>query len=312
MGEELLRGPGSSTSERVEVPSRWEFADPDAYARALASTGPAYEAIQTVGEEAFAAYAEELARERVRAGLPLRAEIAVVGYLARTPVAATPVRSFLREPEPTPEVRRLYDGDVDDLGYVMNASRVWAHVPGAHEVLFDLMGRAVRAGALTFRQRGILVAACASTLGDSYCSLAWGTKLAGEADPELAAGVLRGDDAGLDAQERALARWARAVARDPNGTTAADVAALREAGLDDAQVVAVTLFVAARLAFSTVNDALGAAPDRELTERAPARSGPPSPSGGPRGPDRPGSTIRSTTSADPSRSARVSPVPRNP
>ena len=31
-----------------------------------------------------------------------------------------------------------------------------------------------------------------------------------------------------------------------------------------------TLFVAARLAFSTVNDALGAAPDRELTERAPA------------------------------------------
>ena len=270
VGEELLARSGFVDVRRVEVPCVWEFADPAAYARALASTGPAYEAIQTVGEEAFTAYAEEQARERVREGLPLRAAIAVVGYLARTPVAATPVRSFLREPDPTPEVRRVYDEDVDDLGYVMNASRVWAHLPGAHEALFDLMGRAVRVGALTFRQRGILVAACASTLGDSYCSLAWGTKLAGEADPELAAGVLRGDDTGLDAQERALARWARAVARDPNGTTAADVAALHEAGLDDAQVVAVTLFVAARLAFSTVNDALGAAPDRELTERAPA------------------------------------------
>ena len=89
-GEELLARSGFVDVRRVEVPCVWEFADPAAYARALASTGPAYEAIQTVGEEAFAAYAEELARERVRAGLPLRAEIAVVGYLARTPVGATP------------------------------------------------------------------------------------------------------------------------------------------------------------------------------------------------------------------------------
>jgi alkylhydroperoxidase family enzyme len=151
----------------------------------------------------------------------------------------------------------------------MNASKLWAHQPAAHAGLFDLLGQAVRAASLTFRQRGILVAACASALGDSYCSLAWGNKLAGEAGPAVAAGVLRGDDEGLDPKERALARWARKVSRDPNGTGAADVDALREAGYDDGDIFAITLFVAVRIAFSTVNDALGARPDRELGDAVP-------------------------------------------
>jgi hypothetical protein len=55
------------------------------YARALASTGPAYEAIQNVGEEAFVAAATDVARDHVRDGLPLRARINLVGYLARRP-----------------------------------------------------------------------------------------------------------------------------------------------------------------------------------------------------------------------------------
>jgi alkylhydroperoxidase family enzyme len=59
------------------------------------------------------------------------------------------------------------------------------------------------------------------------------------------------------------------VVRDPNATSAADVQALRAAGYDDAQVLAVTAFVTLRLAFSTVNDALGARPDRELVDRLP-------------------------------------------
>ncbi|MEP7088849.1 MAG: hypothetical protein ABI776_01980 [Nocardioidaceae bacterium] len=153
---------------------------------------------------------------------------------------------------------------------MMNASRLWAHQPESFEALFALMGQAARGGALSFRQRGILVAACASAMGDSYCALAWGSKLAQAAGADLAGAVLRGGDEGLDGSERALATWARAVARDPNGIRAADVSRLGEAGLDDAQVVAVTLFVALRLAFSTVNDALGAVPDDGLLEAAPA------------------------------------------
>jgi hypothetical protein len=63
------------------------------------------------------------------------------------------------------------------------------------------------------------------------------------------------------------------VAEDPNGTTAEQVEALREGGFDDRQIFGLTLFVALRVAFSTVNDALGATPDPELLERTPEQLG---------------------------------------
>jgi uncharacterized peroxidase-related enzyme len=276
-GEELLTESGFVDIERIDIPFAWEYADADLFARSLASTGPAYEAIQAVGEEAFLESARELARERVREGLPLRAVIAVVGYVARKPEAARSAAGRRSAAgfvdvvaEPSADAQRMYDGDVEDRGYVMNVSRLWAHQPAMQQALSDLMGQATTAGSLTFRQRGILVTACASALGDSYCSLAWGIRLAGEAGADVAADVVRGEDVHLDPAEQALARWARQVARDPNATTAADVQALRDAGFDDAQIVAITAFVALRLAFSTVNDALGAEPDRRLAESAPA------------------------------------------
>jgi SAM-dependent methyltransferase len=87
-GEKLLESCGFIDVERIDVPFAWEFADPEVYARALASTGPAYEAIQNVGEEAFHSAALEEAHQQVRDGVPLRAEIKVVGYLARKPEGA--------------------------------------------------------------------------------------------------------------------------------------------------------------------------------------------------------------------------------
>jgi alkylhydroperoxidase family enzyme len=176
---------------------------------------------------------------------------------------------FIHGPELSLEARHLYDDDLDEVGYVMNLSRLWAHQPAVHAGLFGLLAQSVRAGGLTLRHRSILVAASASTLGDAYCSLAWGTTLAGEAGAEVAGAVLRGDDEGLDRQERALANWARKTTRNPNSTDVADVQLLREAGYDDAHIFAITVFVALRIAFSTVNDALGARPDRALAEGAP-------------------------------------------
>ena len=114
------------------------------------------------------------------------------------------------------------------------------------------------------------MSATAGALGDPYCSLAWGKRLAGEVGDEVAAAVLRGDDAPLEAADQALAHWARTLTRDPNATGAAEVQALRDAGFDDAQIFAITVYVALRIAFSTVNDALGARPDRRLADSVPA------------------------------------------
>jgi alkylhydroperoxidase family enzyme len=178
--------------------------------------------------------------------------------------------SFLRTPEPTAEAQRLFDEDVAEGGYVMNVSRLWAYQPGTLTGLFGLMGEATSAPRLTRRQRGILVAACASTFGDSYCALAWGVKLSKEADARTAAGVLRGDDEGLSAGEKAMAGWARKIARNSGHTSAADVQALREAGFGDPEIFAITAFVALRIALSTVDNALGARPDAAFRSSAPA------------------------------------------
>jgi uncharacterized peroxidase-related enzyme len=177
--------------------------------------------------------------------------------------------SFLHEPPVSPEVQALYDRDLADGGYVRNGSRLWAHQPETLNRVFELMSQAFKPSGLNFRQCGILVAAAASALGDSYCSLAWGGKLGMASDAAVAAGVLNGSDAGLTDQEKTMAAWARKVAKDPNATVPADIQALRDAGLDDGQIFAITAFVALRLAFATINDSLGAQPDAQLAQSLP-------------------------------------------
>lgn len=176
---------------------------------------------------------------------------------------------FLEQPPITPEAQALFDDDVKETGYVWNGSRLWAYQPDTVERLFELMSQAFRPSGLDFRQRAILVASAASALRDSCCSLAWGGKLSGASDPTLAASVIDGTDTGLTDQEKAMASWARKIVRNPNSTTPADVQELRDAGLTDSQIFAITTFAALRMAFSTINDALGVTPDAQLVESLP-------------------------------------------
>ncbi|WP_158604400.1 methyltransferase domain-containing protein [Nocardioides mangrovicus] len=277
VGERLLVEAGFADVERISIPFAWEFADPEAYARALASTGPAYEAIGEVGAEEFHRRCVELASERVREGLPLRAEIDVAGFTARRRLDLPEsyddafTGSFLSAYPPNETAEQMRREDLDDDGYVSTVTKLWARMPGAFDQLFALQRSAAAFGGLSLRHRGVLTTATAATLGDSACAYAWGGKLAGWAeDPQVPASVLRGDDEALTAQERVLARWARQVVGDPNSTTETDLEALRAAGFDDDQIFAATLFVVLRLAFSTFNDALGLRLDRAVVEALPA------------------------------------------
>ncbi len=65
--------PGTRTSLRLY----WEFPDIELAARALASTGPAYLAIQHMGEAAFMASAREAAAGLSVEGVGVRAEVEV-------------------------------------------------------------------------------------------------------------------------------------------------------------------------------------------------------------------------------------------
>jgi uncharacterized peroxidase-related enzyme len=177
---------------------------------------------------------------------------------------------FLGEPPETDASRRLYDEDVASDGYVGNLTRLWCWRPEILEGFVALRAQLTNDSQLTKREIAVLVAATAAARNDAYCALAWGSRLAGLTDDETAAHVLQGETPDtLDARERALADWARAVVRDPNGTTAADTERLRAAGLDDRAIFEATAYVALRLAFSTINDALGAPPDVQLADEAP-------------------------------------------
>jgi uncharacterized peroxidase-related enzyme len=177
---------------------------------------------------------------------------------------------FLPPPETTEAVERVYQSTVNAQGFLMNLATAWAWRPDVYESFTALRGQLTSRSSLSKRDQAILVCATASQLKDSYCSLAWGKTLAAQAGNAAAAAVLTGgDDAALTARDRALAAWARKVVAAPNNTTPSDVAALREVGLDERATFEATAFVAFRLAFSTVNDALGAAPDWQLVSAAP-------------------------------------------
>src|ERR1700722_14346377 len=203
-------------------------------------------------------------------------------------------RHFLDPAPVTAQGQALFDEDLADMGFVMNVSRLWAYQPQALTSLFDLMRHVTSVQPLTLRERAILVAASASALGDSYCSVAWGTKLAGIAGPAAAADVLRGEDGKISPAEQAIAGWGRHVTRDDYDGSAADVQALRDAGFTDACIFEMTVFVSLRIALSTVNDALGPHPDAEYLTKAPSavldavpfsRAGRPAPPPWPEGPD---------------------------
>jgi uncharacterized peroxidase-related enzyme len=168
------------------------------------------------------------------------------------------------------EAREYLEKEREASGFVMNLVRGWAWRPDVAEAFADLRAQLSAKTTLSMRERAVMVCAAAGASGDSYCSLAWGSKLAELTSAPTAADVLRGRDApDLSPREAALRHWADQVARDANAIQAADVEALRTAGLTDREIFEATAFVAFRMAFSTVNDALGARPDKKLAVKAP-------------------------------------------
>ena len=177
---------------------------------------------------------------------------------------------FLPLPKITEAIERIYKSNQAAQGFVMNLTSAWAWRPDIFESFAALRAQLTSSSDLSMRDQAVLVCATASQLRDSYCSLAWGKTLAAEAGPATAAAVLTdGDDTELTARDRALAAWARKIVADPNSTTPSDIDTLRSAGLDDRAIFEATAFAAFRLAFSTVNDALGANPDWQLVKTVP-------------------------------------------
>ncbi|HXE46794.1 MAG TPA: hypothetical protein VN663_00395 [Ramlibacter sp.] len=177
---------------------------------------------------------------------------------------------FLQTPADNEAAARLYQSDLNQRGFVMNLSRAWAWRPDVCESFLELRTLLTTHSSLSKGELNVIVCAAAASLGDSYCALAWGTMLAKSSDASTAAAVLQGSEcAALTAREQALAGWARKMVGNPNATTEGDVDALRAVGFSEREIFEATVFVAFRLAFATINDALGISPDWQLAAAAP-------------------------------------------
>ncbi|SCL29491.1 uncharacterized peroxidase-related enzyme [Micromonospora rhizosphaerae] len=181
----------------------------------------------------------------------------------------SPPAAFLAEPPQSPAVTAAYEADLSSDGYINNLTRVWCWRPDLLASFQTLRADLLAESGLSPREVAVMVAATAAARSDAYCALAWGSRLAELSDEPTAAKVLQGVDGGLSDREAALARWSRQVVHDPNATTQADVDRLREAGFSDQEIFEATTWIAFRMAFSTINDALGARPDPQLAEMAP-------------------------------------------
>lgn len=142
-----------------------------------------------------------------------------------------------------------------------NYARLFALAPEAYDG-WAALNVAIRSG-MDLRRYELVTLAAARRLGSSYCSLAHGTVLRDRFYPAADVRRIATDHhaAGLDPADVAAMDLAERVVTDPRGITAEDVAALRELGLSDRDVLDVVLTAAARAFFSTVQDALGVEPD---------------------------------------------------
>lgn len=265
IGESMLAEAGFHEVRRHVVPFAWEFSDPETYAQVLATTGPAYEAIRVVGAKEFLKRCIEVASERLRDGLPLRAEIECIGFTARAPRSECG-SPLLGHPVRTPDNATLADEDLETLGFVSNVSKLWMHDPTSWGTLFDAITITARGADLAISDRAIATIVATQVAGDSYCPLAWANKLGSLSDDESAVAVLRDQFDHLDDRQHAIADWARKVAQNPDGISHTDLQRLHDAGLSNPAVVRLTLFIALRLAFATVNHALGALPERAFLD----------------------------------------------
>src|SRR5688500_4844898 len=137
----------------------------------------------------------------------------------------------------TPEALAYLEAERASNGYLMNLQRAWAWRPDVAQAFTALRQQVTAHSSLSPKEVALLVCASARTLGDSYCAIAWGSRLAKLADPQLAADLLRGaQPAALTARESALARWAEQVVRDPNAARAQQVDELRAAGLTEREI----------------------------------------------------------------------------
>lgn len=147
----------------------------------------------------------------------------------------------------------LLDAVHKQLGVVPNLMKVVGHSPAALEGYLSLNG-ALAKGSLSVQLRERIALAIAEFNGCEYCLAAHsylGRNVAKLDDAEI---DLARDGRSADAKTAAALQFARAVAANRGNVADADVAALRNAGFDDAAIIEIVANVALNVLTNYINN----------------------------------------------------------
>ena len=155
----------------------------------------------------------------------------------------------------------MYAHARDANGYVPNMVKAFSHRPQVMAA-WVAMAASIREE-MDLRRYELVTLAAARALRSSYCMLAHGSILLREfyGVEELQAIVDDPRLATLDETDRAVMRFAEKVVRDATAITQADVGALKDLGIGDAEIFDIAAAAAVRCFFSKTLDALGTHPD---------------------------------------------------
>lgn len=158
------------------------------------------------------------------------------------------------------EALEMYQRQQGAWGFVPDYAKVFCHRPEVMVRWAKLLAEIRRP--LDPRRFELVTFAAAHEMRHSSCSLAHGKQLTKFFDNEDVCNLAEGRPVeALTDAEREIVKFSRKVARDASSVTQADVTALKNQGLSDADVFDVAATAAGRSFLTKILDALGSEPD---------------------------------------------------
>ena len=157
--------------------------------------------------------------------------------------------------------REMYERQEDHWGYVPNYSKVFSHRPEVMARWGRMLAEIRRP--VDDRRFELVTFVAAIELRHSACSLAHGKQLADMIGVDAVVAIADAKESDvLPADEVAIVRFARNIARDARKITSGQVEALKVIhGLSDEDIFDIAAIAAGRSFFTKILDALGSEPD---------------------------------------------------
>lgn len=175
------------------------------------------------------------------------------------------------EAEATGEVAEIYDHEIAQRGFVMEATKCWTFRPDLLP-LYEHFSASIRAN-FSLGPRGwrLITFIAAKHIPSTYCSHVYARLLLAELDSREQVLAVQRDfrTAGLSEKDVAMLAYAEQIARDASKITPADVDALRAVGFTDTEIGDIALCASWRCFLSRFFDATGASPEAMFIDTDP-------------------------------------------